>query len=220
MADNYAESIAAYRKRRDMRLMKKRKEMLDSIAAFYIRRDARLAARGLPPSEKKMMPLLEEYGYNLLTTGNMDYIIMSVYGNNDSEEENWIEVNGTPVKIEEGQTKEEAVENFIKEKEAEKSNPSNLDIKPVVEYEPLQKSIDEIYKGQNSNNPVGNGTLMDAVRNEIKTGKSTKGSIHTKKARQMEAEMKKHISSGKLSTKEKQVARMLRDDIRKAINGR
>ena len=99
------------------------------------------------------------------------------------------------------------------------SEPVDLNVKPTVENLQLQRIVNDIYKGQGGKGQIGNGTMMDAVRNELNTGKPTKGRFHSKKARNREAALKKQISSGKLNAQEKSIARALIDDIGKALSG-
>ncbi|MEL7648774.1 MAG: pre-toxin TG domain-containing protein [Sedimentibacter sp.] len=57
----------------------------------------------------------------------------------------------------------------------------NIDVKPTVSNEKLKNIINDLYKGQGGANTIGNGTTMDAVRNEILTGQATNGKFHTSK---------------------------------------
>ena len=95
----------------------------------------------------------------------------------------------------------------------------DLNIKPKVTNQELQNAIDEIYKGQGSRRQIGNGSVMDAVRNEQKTGGSTKGKYHSKKARGTINRLEKQIGIGRLSIEEKKIARELIKDLKKALSG-
>lgn len=55
---------------------------------------------------------------------------------------------------------------------------------PRVASQKLQNLIDNLYKGTTNPNRVGNGTTMDAIRNEIATGASTGGKMHTIKGQE------------------------------------
>jgi RHS repeat-associated protein len=50
---------------------------------------------------------------------------------------------------------------------------------PQVFSTKLQNLVDNLYKGTTNPNRVGNGTTMDAIRNEIATGVPTAGCMHT-----------------------------------------
>ena len=94
-----------------------------------------------------------------------------------------------------------------------------MNVKPTVTNPQLQSIIDVIYKGQNAKGHIGNGTIMDAVRNELITGKPTKGVYHSKKARVTVNELKKQISNGNLDDHDKRMARALIRNIKKALSG-
>jgi hypothetical protein len=44
--------------------------------------------------------------------------------------------------------------------------------------------VNDLYKGQDNPNSLGNGTTMDAVRNELLTGEPTFGRSHTQKLKE------------------------------------
>ena len=94
----------------------------------------------------------------------------------------------------------------------------DLNVKPMVSNAKTQKIIDEIYEGQGKKGQIGNGSMMDAIKNELKTGKSTKGYFHSKKGRNTIVELKKHIGSGKLNANDKAIVRALVEDIKKALS--
>lgn len=50
--------------------------------------------------------------------------------------------------------------------------------RPVVGSPRLQNILDNLYKGVDNPNRVGNGTTMDAIRNELATGQPTNGTWH------------------------------------------
>ena len=95
----------------------------------------------------------------------------------------------------------------------------NLNVKPLVINSKLQNIVNDIYKGQGGKGQIGNGTMMDAIRNELKTEKRTKGKFHSKKARLRVAGLENLINSGKLNDQDKNIAKVLIKDIRKAISG-
>ena len=95
----------------------------------------------------------------------------------------------------------------------------NLNVKPKVSDTKTQKIINELYKGQDAKGKIGNGTMMDAIRNEKKTGRPTNSKFHTKKGKGLLVQLEDCLSSGKLSDMEKKVIRTVKEDLRKAIVG-
>lgn len=55
---------------------------------------------------------------------------------------------------------------------------------PQVGSQGLQNHIDALYKGTTNPNRVGNGTTMDAIRNELATGVPTPGRMHSIKGQE------------------------------------
>ena len=92
----------------------------------------------------------------------------------------------------------------------------DVSVKPKVSDSELKDVIEKIYKGQGSKGQIGNGTIMDAVRNERKTGNKTKGVFHSQKADESIARLDKRLRSGKLSTEEKEIVRALLKDLKSA----
>ena len=89
-------------------------------------------------------------GYVLANDGKNGSIIT---GNNDENDGNWITVNGARVKIEKGQSKEEAVRGFIEKKEAERETEpiavtfSSTGANPSIPAF-TQKSLDDHWGGK------------------------------------------------------------------------
>jgi hypothetical protein len=54
---------------------------------------------------------------------------------------------------------------------------------PQVRHWKLRNIVDNLFKGTRASNRIGDGTTMDAVRNELRTGRPTQGVFHTEKAR-------------------------------------
>jgi len=73
----------------------------------------------------------------------------------------------------------------------------DLNKKPNVSNQKLKNIVNDIYKGQNGPNIVGNGTTMDAVRNEIKTGLPTHGKFHTQKLKDYLNALKRRLRAGR-----------------------
>lgn len=55
---------------------------------------------------------------------------------------------------------------------------------PRVSSQGLQNHIDALYKGTTNPSRVGNGTTMDAIRNELATGVPTAGRMHSIKGQE------------------------------------
>lgn len=55
-------------------------------------------------------------------------------------------------------------------------------VRPATTDPKLTNLVNNIYKGANNPGRIGNGTTMDAVRNEVLTGRPTGGRFHTTKA--------------------------------------
>ncbi len=55
---------------------------------------------------------------------------------------------------------------------------------PQVGSTKLQNLVDNLYKGTTNPNRVGNGTTMDAIRNELATGVPTGGRMHSIKGQE------------------------------------
>ena len=86
----------------------------------------------------------------------------------------------------------------------------------MVSNTKLQSIIDEIYKAQGKKGQIGNGTTMDAIMNERKTGKATKDSFHSKKARNAIRALD-NIRDRKMTIYDKKIIRALRESLRKAL---
>ena len=96
----------------------------------------------------------------------------------------------------------------------------NLNQKPNVTNEKLKNIINDLYKGQGGPNTIGNGTTMDAVRNEIKTGLPTNGKFHTQKLNDYLNALQRRLRAGDLNDYDKSVVNALIEDITNALNGK
>jgi anti-sigma28 factor (negative regulator of flagellin synthesis) len=61
---------------------------------------------------------------------------------------------------------------------------------------------------------------MDAVRNELRTGKPTKGKFHDSKLEQCARGLKNRINNGVLNFSEESIAKRLLQDILNALSGK
>ena len=96
---------------------------------------------------------------------------------------------------------------------------ANYDIKPNVTNKKMKNIVDDLYKGQNGKNKIGNGTTMDAVRNELKTGLPTNGRFHTIKAQETISRLQRRLRAGDLTPDETDIAKGLIVDLLNALNG-
>lgn len=95
----------------------------------------------------------------------------------------------------------------------------NLDVKPEVSDIKTREIIEDIYSGQSKKSKVGNGTMMDAIRNELKTGKPTERKFHSVKAKNTIIALHGRLSSGKLHKVDKTIVRAIIKDLKAAISG-
>ena len=103
---------------------------------------------------------------------------------------------------------------------SEGTSKINLNQKPNVTNEKLKNIINDLYKGQGGPNTIGNGTTMDAVRNEIKTGLPTNGKFHTQKLNDYLNALQRRLRAGDLNDYDKSVVNALIEDITNALNGK
>ena len=94
------------------------------------------------------------------------------------------------------------------------------DTKPEVSDPKMQRIVDDLYKGQNGKNVIGNGTTMDAVRSELSTGMPTHGKFHLQKAKDYANALKRILRRNDVSASDKIIANGLLDDILNAIAGK
>jgi len=95
----------------------------------------------------------------------------------------------------------------------------DINIKPNVSNEKLKNIVNDLYKGQGGKNTIGNGTTMDAVRNEIRTGLPTNGKFHTQKLNDYLNALQRRLRAGDLNAHDTSVVNSLIDDINKALSG-
>lgn len=68
-------------------------------------------------------------------------------------------------------------------------------------------------------NLIGNGTTMDAIRYELKTGQAVGGKFHSQKGLDYSRALQKLLNSGNLNTQDKTAAQAIYDDLQKALAG-
>lgn len=96
----------------------------------------------------------------------------------------------------------------------------DINVKPTVSNEKLKNIINDLYKGQGGANTIGNGTTMDAVRNEIFTGQATNGKFHTSKLMDYVNALEKRLRAGDLNQHDEVVVKALLEDAKNALIGK
>ena len=94
-----------------------------------------------------------------------------------------------------------------------------MNLKPSVSNPKLNNIIDDLYKGQGGNNQIGNGTTMDAVRNELVTGNPTNGRFHTQKLIEYVSALQRRLRAGDLNVHDTEVVNSLIKDALAALSG-
>ncbi|MDQ2700951.1 MAG: hypothetical protein M3Y23_06450, partial [Actinomycetota bacterium] len=91
---------------------------------------------------------------------------------------------------------------------------------PQVGSEKLQNYVNNLYKGTDNPNRVGDGTTMDAVRNEIATGLPTAGRFHLMKAQETLNGLNKWLRQNPdAAHSDRLVAQSLADELKRALEG-
>ncbi|BDH84663.1 LXG domain-containing protein [Lactococcus lactis] len=95
----------------------------------------------------------------------------------------------------------------------------NVNAKPNVENPKLNNIIKDLYKGQSDSSPntIGNGTTMDAVRNEKETGEPTNGYFHTEKLENSLRALERRLRANNLNEHDTNVVEALIKDIKNAL---
>ena len=93
--------------------------------------------------------------------------------------------------------------------------------RPEVTNWRLRNIVDDLWKGTRSGNRVGDGTTMDAVRNELRTGRPTEGVFHSEKAQQSINALNRWLrNQGPQASREDRLwAWRLRAELQKALRG-
>jgi hypothetical protein len=81
----------------------------------------------------------------------------------------------------------------------------DINVKPTVSNRKLQNIVDALYKGQGGQNTIGNGTTMNAVRNELITGEPTNGKFHMQKLSDLVNALNRRLRAGDLNAHDKSV---------------
>jgi len=99
-------------------------------------------------------------------------------------------------------------------------NGIDISIRPDVTNSIMDNIIKDIYKGQGGKNIVGNGTTMDAVRNELMTGLPMNGKFHSTKAEELINRLNRRLRAQGISDSEAAIAKALIEDLENALGGK
>jgi hypothetical protein len=92
--------------------------------------------------------------------------------------------------------------------------------RPEVGDAQLEHFIDHIFRGVNNPRRIGDGTTMDAIRYELRTGEATHGRGHIQKGHDMIRGLDKWLRSNPgASDGDKQLARSLMGELKEALDG-
>jgi hypothetical protein len=93
--------------------------------------------------------------------------------------------------------------------------------KPAVHHWRLRRIVDDVWRGTSNPSRVGDGTTMDAVRNEVATGRPTHGRFHLDKARQTVNRLTNWLDEygSSASRTDRQWAWRLRAELERALGG-
>ena len=212
------DTVEAYRLRKANRIAERQREKQRTINAYRKRVDKRRNAIGLPPIHSFSKTTVQPSHEHLTYVGNSDSIKLDNYiANYPDDAVDWRTISGArvPFSLKTGEPLNQAGNDI---QATSKTQDIDLSVKPTVRNAQLKRTVDEIYKGQRSSSPVGNGTLMDAVQHEIRTGRKTKGSNHLHEARHTISSLQNQIRSGKLNERERRIARALERSLRSSLN--
>ena len=112
--------------RRRLAEKQRREDALESVREFYRRLDG-TGIRVFSDENKPVKSNSDEAEFRLyqrhaLINGVYHLVEERLIAVRTDEEENWITINGAHVKVEEGQSKEEAIKGFIEKKEADRES--------------------------------------------------------------------------------------------------
>jgi RsiW-degrading membrane proteinase PrsW (M82 family) len=94
--------------------------------------------------------------------------------------------------------------------------------KPPVHHWRLRRIVDDLWHGTENPHRIGDGTVMDAVLNEVLTGRPTHGRFHLDKARQAVDRITNWVDEygNSASRTDRTHAWELRDQLQRALEGR
>lgn len=80
----------------------------------------------------------------------------------------------------------------------------------------LQIIVDDCWTS--APDPIGDGSIADAIQHERETGQPTYGVFHSTKGKHMISRIERWQRKGKHTKNDKRIARAIRNDIRKALS--
>jgi hypothetical protein len=93
--------------------------------------------------------------------------------------------------------------------------------RPPVSDPKLSNLVDNLYKGVHSHGRTGDGSTMDAIRNEIRTGRPTSGKFHVTKGRESLRGLQNWLRRNPgASDADRSAAENLIDQLHDALGGR
>ena len=91
---------------------------------------------------------------------------------------------------------------------------------PQANDKKLQNYMNDLYKGANSKNPVGSGSMADAIRNEIRTGQPTGKKFHSGPGEQYVTGLRNWLANNpNASASDRAIAQRTLDDLVNALAG-
>jgi hypothetical protein len=94
-------------------------------------------------------------------------------------------------------------------------------LRPSVSETRLGNLVENLYKGTDDPKRVGDGTTMDAIRNEMRTGRPTGGYFHTTKGKETLRGLENWLRRNPGATDaDRSVAENLIHQLRDALGGR
>ena len=91
-------------------------------------------------------------------------------------------------------------------------------MKPDVEDQKLRNYVDQLFKGVENPRRTGDGTTMDAIRHELRTGETVHDRRHVLKGEETLRGLERWLRQNpEASTSDRDLARGLADEIRKAL---
>jgi hypothetical protein len=93
--------------------------------------------------------------------------------------------------------------------------------RPTVTDPKLGNLIRDLYKGANTQNPIGTGSTADAIRHEAATGQAVGGKFHAQKGTEYARALENWIGKNpNASAADRSAAQSVLDDLRNALGGK
>ncbi|MGI8716896.1 MAG: hypothetical protein ACR2JN_03605, partial [Lapillicoccus sp.] len=93
--------------------------------------------------------------------------------------------------------------------------------RPSVEDPKLNNYVDQVYKGVENPQRVGDGTTMDAIREELRTGRPVHGKGHIRKGEELVRGLTKWLQKNAgAAAQDRRTAERLVEELKNALEGR